>query len=149
MVDGETGQTRWSRPTAIFLILAIVLVSAFTLFDAMNRRATPPAVSSYRRGRTDFENAVAAIAAGTAELRADNQGFVVDPSLRKRGVTYVRQSDECVVFYFESLPPDAIAELIYSPHGFQALLIPTDHTGRNALLHLEKLDECWFYWVRD
>jgi hypothetical protein len=138
-----------SRRTILIFVVAAMSIIALTRFFATKLTMAPKAVVAYRRGESDFDKAILAITSGKAELRADGQGFMIDPPLRKRGVSYVRQNNEFVVFSFESLPPDALPEIIYSPNGFQALRLPTDHAGQNLLVHLEQLRYQWFYWERD
>ncbi len=133
----------------LLAVLVLCGLLVFGLHWLTSLLATPTPVCAFQRHKGVFEKCVADVSSSKVPERVDQQGFDVTNELGRMGVSYLRKEGTCVIFVFESLPPDAIPELVFSPNGFRGLPLDDGSERGNSLVHLEKLDQQWFYCLRD
>lgn len=71
--------------------------------------------------------------------------YSIPAGLRRCGISRVFCVSGRFYFYFESLPPDSIEELVWSNDGNRGLQLPSGSSGENLVLELRRLDREWFY----
>ena len=96
-----------------------------------------------------MQNYVSQVTRGSIRSRSDGRGYLIPPTLFRDGVTQITEVEGCIVFYFASLPPDSIEELVWSPQGYRGVPLRLDAAGRNTFHDLLTLDDEWFYIQRD
>jgi hypothetical protein len=129
------------------LLITIVAGVLYATARFVSYLSTPAPVRAFQSTQSLLQPYAEAVLAGSTPKRDDGD-YVVPEWLQRTGAHYVRIEDGCVLFLFESLPPDALPMLVYSPNGYKGLPF-RDREGRNELVHLEYLDASWFYCLRD
>ena len=131
---------------AVFCVVSCACVACYQLGRS---RTTAYPIRVFAKRRAIMDNYVNQVVAGSIRTRADGRGYLIPPTLFRDGVTQITAAEDCVVFYFASLPPDPIEEVVWSPHGYRGLPLRLDAAGHNTLHDLLTLDDEWFYVQRN
>jgi hypothetical protein len=130
----------------ICLILALLaLVPSFLLGSWFSRPYPVRVFILHRRTLSEY---VSAISRNCVDSGSGGSPYPIPASLRRCGISRVFCRGGRFYFYFGTLPPDAIEELIWCKDGIQALQIPTGSSGENLVIDLRRVDPNWFYMCR-
>ncbi|HEX5472007.1 MAG TPA: hypothetical protein VFW73_08975 [Lacipirellulaceae bacterium] len=150
-ISGATPSERSGLSFRFAVTVTLVFCAAGTsfMFYRLGQSSCQPSpVQVFERQRDVFEHYVRKANSGAIRSRDDGRGYLIPAALFDEGVSQISSADSCLVFYFASLPPDSIEEIIWSPDGCRGLPLHLDSLGRNTIHELVTLDNEWFYMRR-